>query len=289
MAPPSILLLGAHGKVSLNLIPLLLARSWSVTALIRDPAQTDDILATKSKIPQSAKSPGQLHVLVSSLADVKTPSQAHEIISRSGANWVVWSAGAGGKGGPSNTNAVDRTASIAFAAAAVRNNNVKKFLQVSQIGSRQHAAPWWSKEEAEGVKKASDSIKVYSDAKLAADEVLTYLAEERRHSERAAGVSKEDSFTYIVLRPGALTEGKATGKVQLGHTSGRGSVDREDVARVADALLAKDGANGWFDLLAGEEGISAAVDRVVEKGIDCREGEDLQEMKTALEEAERHW
>ena len=57
--------------------------------------------------------PGKLDVLVSSVADVKSESDAQQIIERVKPDWVVWSAGAGGKGGPTNTMAVDHDAAIA--------------------------------------------------------------------------------------------------------------------------------------------------------------------------------
>ena len=92
--PAHILLLGAHGKVALQLLPLLLARSWSVTALIRDAAQTPDILNTRLSIPASSTTPGKLDVLVENLEDVKSPADASRILGRvKGCNWVIWAAG----------------------------------------------------------------------------------------------------------------------------------------------------------------------------------------------------
>lgn len=93
MSPPHILLLGAHGKVALRLIPLLLARSWSVTALIRDPAQTNAVLASRLRIPLSVTNPGTLDILVRSLEDVKTPEDASHILKAGKFNWVIWMAG----------------------------------------------------------------------------------------------------------------------------------------------------------------------------------------------------
>ncbi|OBT49590.1 hypothetical protein VE04_10096, partial [Pseudogymnoascus sp. 24MN13] len=174
--PPHILLLGAHGKIALQLLPLLLTRSWSVTALIRDPSQTAAILATK---PPSAT--GTLDVLVDSLDAIRTTADATRVLDKSRADWVVRAAGAAGKGGADRTNAVDRDAAIAFARAAA--------------GEREEACgAWWSKEAAEKVKKAADSLAVYSAAKLEADEVLTVVGEERRREDKG--------FSYIILRPG---------------------------------------------------------------------------------------
>ncbi|KFY06081.1 hypothetical protein V492_08156, partial [Pseudogymnoascus sp. VKM F-4246] len=193
---PHILLLGAHGKIALQLLPLLLSRSWSVTALIRDSSQTSEILATR---PSTAK--GTLDVLVDSLDAIRTQADATRVLDKSRADWVVWAAGAGGKGGPDRTNAVDRDAAIAFARAATASGQVKKFLLISALSVRRHPAPWWSKEAADTVKKSADSLAVYSAAKLEADEVLTVVGEERR--------KKDAGFNYIILRPGGLTDDAA--------------------------------------------------------------------------------
>ena len=65
--------------------------------------------------------------------------------------------------------------------------------------------------------------------------------------------------------------------MQLGKTNGgKGSVTREDVARVADALLARDDTSGWFDLLGGDEEINHAVERVARDKVDAVDGEDVE-------------
>ena len=82
-----VLLLGGHGKVALHLTPLLLKRAWSVTSVIRNPAHESEILA----LGQGLK--GNLNVLLSSLEDVKSPSDAQKIIDTVTPDYVVWSAG----------------------------------------------------------------------------------------------------------------------------------------------------------------------------------------------------
>ncbi|KFY64991.1 hypothetical protein V497_01541 [Pseudogymnoascus sp. VKM F-4516 (FW-969)] len=270
--PPHILLLGAHGKIALKLLPLLLSRSWSVTALIRDSSQTPAILATR---PPSAT--GTLDVLVDSLDAIRTTADATRVLEKSRADWVVWAAGAGGKGGPERTNAVDRDAAIAFARASAASGQVKKFLLISALSVRRHPAPWWSAEGAATVKKSADSLAVYSAAKLEADEVLTVVGDERR--------ARDKGFNYIILRPGGLTDEEATGKVEFGKTKGPGQVPRGDVAGVAAEVLGVEGANGWYDLVKGEGKVEDEVKRVVKEGVNAVEGEKTEEMKETLEKA----
>jgi nucleoside-diphosphate-sugar epimerase len=83
----NILLIGGHGKIAQLLTPLLLARSWNVTSMIRSPDQT----ATIEKLGQGQ--PGKLSVLVSSVEDVQTEGDAQKILDQVKPDWVVWSAG----------------------------------------------------------------------------------------------------------------------------------------------------------------------------------------------------
>ena len=107
MPPPQVLLLGGHGKVALHLTPLLLAKSWNVTSVIRNPEHQDEILKL------GKDQPGKVDVLIDSLDDVKEEGHAKRVIEKVKPSYVVWAAGAGGKGGKSRTDAVDRVAAKA--------------------------------------------------------------------------------------------------------------------------------------------------------------------------------
>ena len=88
MTAPRVLLLGGHGKVSLFMTPLMLARSWHVTSVVRNPDHEAEIQST-------AKSqPGKLDVLVRSLDELTTEQHAQAVLDETKPNWVVWSAGA---------------------------------------------------------------------------------------------------------------------------------------------------------------------------------------------------
>ncbi len=91
VANPRILLLGGHGKVSLLMTPRLLSRGWSVTSLIRDPAQESDIKNAGSSATGSDI--GKLDVLVDSLEDVATHFDAKRVLDKVNPDWIVWSAG----------------------------------------------------------------------------------------------------------------------------------------------------------------------------------------------------
>ena len=82
-----ILLIGGHGKIAQLLTPLLLARSWNVTSVIRTSEQTPAI----EKLGEGQ--PGKLSVFVSSVEDVASEGDAQKILDQVKPDWVVWSAG----------------------------------------------------------------------------------------------------------------------------------------------------------------------------------------------------
>lgn len=146
---------------------------------------------------------------------------------------------------------------------------------VSYLGSRRKQPSWMPDDEWAGVVKVNTEVlPTYAQAKQEADEYMTALAAQRK---REAGPARP--FQAINLRPGLLTDQPATRKVELGITpKGRGSVTREDVAIVADLLLARADTEGWIDLVNGEEGVEEAVERVAREKVDAVVGEDVEGM-----------
>ncbi|KAJ9197677.1 hypothetical protein DTO164E3_5531 [Paecilomyces variotii] len=262
---PHVLLLGGHGKVAMLLTPLLLARNWNVTSVVRNPEHEPEIL----NLGKGQK--GKVEVLLSSLEEVKQPADAKKILDTVKPDYVVWSAGAGGKGGPERTYAIDQDAAKHFINASFSYPSVTKFLLISHLGSRRNKARWMSDEDwAHIVHLDTQALPTYARAKLEADEYFTALAAKRK--------KEGGHFQAINLRPGLLDDNKATGKVQLGHTRAVGTVSREDVAIVADRLLARVDTEGWIDLMEGDEPVDEAIERVVREKIDAVEGEDVEAM-----------
>ncbi|KAK4182296.1 hypothetical protein QBC35DRAFT_396237 [Podospora australis] len=260
-----VLILGGHGKVAQLLTPLLLRRSWNVTSVIR----TQEQVPTVQKLADEVKGgqAGKLNVLVRSIEDVKNEADAKKVLDEAqGVDYVVWSAGAGGRGGPERTYAIDRDAAIHFIRASASTPSITRVLLVSYLASRRTKPSWWSDEEWKAAEDVNNNaLPHYYKAKLAADEELYRVSKD-----------KGDKFVGINLRPGTLTLDPPS-KVELGKTKGsKGDVSRATVAHVADALLAADGVkNAWIDLLEGDEDIQGAVTRVVKEGVDAAEGENL--------------
>lgn len=258
-----VLLLGGHGKIAQLLTPLLLQRSWTVTSVIRTQEQAPTI----EKL--AAGKPGRLNVLVRSLEDISSQDVAAGILNEVKPDYVAWSAGAGGKGGPEMTFKIDRDVAIHFIRAAAANPSISRFLLVSYNGSRRRAAPWWPANTWEDyVEKVNNgALANYYKAKIAADEALY-------EASRASS-----SLVGICLRPATLTTEPAGG-INLGAEGVpvMGQVSREAVAKTADALLAAEGVkNSWLDLVDGDVSVDEAVEKAVKEGIDSARGEPVYE------------
>jgi hypothetical protein len=244
--------------------------------MIRTSSQTPTIESL------GANQPGKLSVLVSSVSDIKSESDAQKIIDQVKPSWVIWSAGAGGKGGAEATYAVDRDAAIAFTRASVHSPSVKKFLTVSYLASRRGRASWWSEEDWKAAQNINNNVlPTYYKAKLAADEVLTVLAKERYDEEEKKGVSAKEKFCGISLRPGTLTDEKAGG-VKVGKIGVGGKTSRATTAEAIVAALETEGAQGWIDVVDGEEDAHQAIQKLTKEGVDAADEEDLEVMKKEI-------
>lgn len=136
-----IAIIGAHGKVALELAPLLRQAGHGVDGIIRNPDHAEDVAAG-----------GALPVV----ADVEQLDTDALTDLLAGHDVVVWSAGAGG-GDPARTYAVDRDAAVRSVDAAVRAG-VGRYVMVSYFGAGpDHGVP------------EDDAFHAYAEAKAAAD------------------------------------------------------------------------------------------------------------------------
>lgn len=139
-----VLIIGGHGKVALLAAPLLREAGHTVTSVIRDPAQADDVRAAGAE---------------PLVLDVEHASREQLADVLRGRDAVVWSAGAGG-GDPERTYAVDRDAAIRSMDAA-EEAGVRRYVMVSYMGaSLDHGVP------------EDDDFHAYAQSKAEADEHL---------------------------------------------------------------------------------------------------------------------
>jgi uncharacterized protein YbjT (DUF2867 family) len=200
----------------LRLERLLAARGDDAIGLIRNPEHAADLSAAGAQ---------------PAVADLERVSIASLAAQLSGADAVVFAAGAGPGSGDARKDTVDRGASELLADAASAAG-VRRFVQVSSMGA--------DREDMTGV---DPTFAIYLRAKGAAE----------------ADLRKRD-LDWTILRPGGLTNEPGTGSVRLAPSTGRGSVPRDDVAAVLLALLDAPTTVGMtLELISGDQAVGAAV------------------------------
>jgi len=215
-----VVIAGGHGKIALLLERLLAARGDQAVGLIRNPAQVAEVRKAGAEAV---------------ICDLEAASADDVAVLLSGADAVVFAAGAGPGSGAPRKDSVDRAASVLMADAAERAG-VRRFVQVSSMGAGR--AP----------RSGSDEVwAAYITAKTAAEADL-----------------RARDLDWTILRPGGLTNAPATGKIRLAPPPvPRGTVPRADVAAVIAALLDNPGTgNHTLELTSGDSPVVAAVDSI---------------------------
>ncbi|MFI0407171.1 SDR family oxidoreductase [Actinomadura sp. 3N508] len=222
----NIVIAGGHGKIALRLSRLLAARGDTVLGLIRNPGHAGDVRATGA---------GPV------VCDLESADPAEVAGHVTGADAVVFAAGAGPGSGVARKDTVDRAASVLMADAA-ENAGVRGFVQISAMGADEHPARGPSGAAAPG---RGDVWDAYIRAKGEAEDDLR----------------RRDALDWLILRPGRLTDDPPTGLVTLAEPPlGHDVVTRDDVAAVIVALLdAPDVRHRTLDLLNGPTRVEDAV------------------------------
>jgi uncharacterized protein YbjT (DUF2867 family) len=219
-----VVIAGGHGKIALLLERLLAERGDQAVGLIRNPAQVADVQEAGAEAV---------------ICDLETAPAVDVAALLSGADAVVFAAGAGPGSGIPRKDSVDRAASVLMADAAERAG-VRRFVQVSSIGAGQPPRPG-----------TDDVWAAYITAKTAAEADL-----------------RGRDLDWIILRPGGLTNAPATGRVRLAPPPvPRGTVPRADVAAVIAALLDNPGTrHQTLELVSGDTPVAAAVQSLGRQG-----------------------
>jgi uncharacterized protein YbjT (DUF2867 family) len=167
------------------------------------------------------------------VADVTQLSEGELADVVRGHDAVVWSAGAAGSS-PEDTYAIDRDAAIRSMDAA-KAAGVDRYVMVSYLGARKdHGVP------------SDNGFFHYAEAKAAADEYL-----------------RGTDLAWTILGPGALTADPGKGTIEVSSEPQQDSVAREDVAKVAAAVLSNPGTVGKFiQFNTGETPIAEALEVV---------------------------
>jgi uncharacterized protein YbjT (DUF2867 family) len=208
---------GGHGKIALLLEGLLAERGDQALALVRNPAHLADVQNVGAEAV---------------VCDLETASAGDVAALLSGADGVVFAAGAGPGSGIARKDSVDRAASALMAGAA-EQAGVRRFVQVSSMGAGQPPRAG-----------SDETWTAYIAAKTAAE----------------ADLQARD-LDWTIVRPGGLTDAPATGRVRLAAPPvPRGTVPRADVAAVIAALLSEPRARQQtLELVSGDTPVAEAV------------------------------
>jgi uncharacterized protein YbjT (DUF2867 family) len=205
---------GGHGQIGRRLARLLAARGDRVRGLIRNPDHADDLLADGAEPV---------------LCDLESASVDEVASAVSGADAVVFAAGAGPGSGAERKLTMDRDGAIKLLEAA-QEAGVPRYVIVSSVG-------------AESPPGGDDVFSVYLRAKAEADRALM-----------------DSDRDWTVVRPGMLTDDPGTGRVRIQTEPVRAEVTRDDVAAVLAAVVDESRAvSRVLYVVGGEEPIQDAL------------------------------
>lgn len=215
---------GGHGQIARLLSRGLTARGDVPVALVRQLAHVDDVSADGAE------------AVVLDLERANALDVAEAI---SGADAVVFAAGAGPGSGAARKDTVDRAA-VALLADGAEQAGVRRYVLVSSMGA--------------GAPPPAGTDEVFA----------AYLV-----AKRAAEIDlRTRDLDWTILRPGALTNEHPTGAVLLDSSVPRGSVTRADVAAVLVALLHETRSAGLtLELVGGVVPVDAAVAAVTDSSV----------------------
>jgi len=208
---------GGHGQVARHLSRALAARGDVPVALVRRLEQVHDV-----------EDDGAEGVVL----DLERANAYDVAQAVSGADAVVFAAGAGPGSGAARKDTVDRAAAGLLADGAERAG-VRRYVLISSMGVDDGPPPG-----TDGVFAA------YLRAKAASEQDL-----------------RRRALDWTILRPGRLTDDAPLGTVRLEQTGvPSGAVPRADVAAVLVALLHEPGTAGLvLELVSGAVPVDEAV------------------------------
>jgi nucleoside-diphosphate-sugar epimerase len=210
---------GAHGQVARRLGRLLSSRGDTVVGIVRNPDHRPDLEA-------DGVEPAVL--------DLESASVDEVAAVLSGADAVVFAAGAGPGSGAARKHTVDHAAAVLLADAAERAG-VRPYVLVSSMGVEQ---------ARQGTPRGMDQVfAAYLQAKLRAeDEILP-----------------RPGLDTTIVRPGRLTDDAGTGRVTVAHGVERGDVPRDDVAAVLAEILRAGKTGEVVEVVSGPTPVAEAV------------------------------
>jgi uncharacterized protein YbjT (DUF2867 family) len=209
-----VVVVGGHGKIGLRLLRLAAARGDRARGLIRNPDDGPDLEAVGAEPV---------------VCDLEA-EDADVVAAVSGADAIVFAAGAGPGSGAERKRSVDLGGAVKSIEAA-KASGVERFVIVSSVG-------------ADNPPPGDEVFAVYLRAKADADRAVA-----------------DSGLDCTIVRPGRLTDDAGTGKIEAAeHLGRRGEIPRDDVAAVLLETLDEPATIGQtFEVLSGGDEIAAAL------------------------------
>lgn len=162
--------------------------------------------------------------------DLENQTAAELAAAVRGADALVFAAGAGPGSGPARKMTVDRDGAVLLADAA-ELAGIRRYVVISAMAAD------------EFVVGSEEVFQIYLRAKAEADELV-----------------RARDLDWTIVRPGGLTDEPATGAVQVGTSTGRGQIPRDDVAEIVVRLLVDGtGVRSQFEVITGDTPIPEAL------------------------------
>lgn len=206
---------GGHGQIALLAQRRLSAEGHRPVGLIRNPEHAEELRAIGAE------------PVVFDLEN-QTAAELAEIIS--GADALVFAAGAGPASGPARKMTVDRDGAILLADAA-ELAGIRRYVVISAMAADDF------------IVGSAEVFQIYLRAKAEADEII-----------------RSRDLDWTIVRPGGLSDDPASGHVLIAERTGRGQIPRDDVAALVTRLVVDGtGVRSQFEVISGETPIAEAL------------------------------
>lgn len=268
-------IVGGHGNVALRLARLLSQSpcDYSVTSLVRDGSHAPDIVAAGAT------------ALVVSLEEA---SVADLVKAFTGQDVIVFSAGAGGKGGEARTKKVDYEGAVKVfdAIEGVDGDTKPRLILVSAVHVLRDPSKMPPHYVCRILNRGFLFIDLFQDDQdkvrweTAHQQLRGYL---KWKGEADKDLARRTGFEWTIVRPGGLSDASGIGKASIGRTHLVPSISvgvlpswlawadrdlkRDDVAEVLALLVDREDAGGLgIDVVGGDRPIGEGLDAFLEKG-----------------------
>lgn len=216
-----VFVIGIAGGVGRRLAKRLIARGDEATGLVRRPEQSDSLTS---------------HGVPSIQGDILAMSVEELAQAMRGSDAVVFTAGAGGKGGQAATSAIDGDGPGKLAEAATLAG-VQRFLLVSVFP------------EAWRERHMNENFEHYMFEKKKAEVELV-----------------QSGLNWLILRPSALTDNPGVGMIALDLAQTHQEITRDDVAAtIIELLNAPEVGRTILEVTGGTTAIASAVSAIANR------------------------